>query len=166
MMILHVGDTAPEFSLPDQDETMHSLTAYKGGWVVLYFYPKALTPGCTTQAQHLRDNIKLYTQYDATVIGVSGDAPDKLRKFSEKHDLPFVLLGDTDHTMLEKYGMWQPKKMFGKEYFGVPRATFIINPEGQIAHIINKANPNTHHQDVLAWLKENAHEASAESENH
>ena len=161
MTQLNTGDAAPEFSLPDQNGNTHALSDYKGGWVVLYFYPKALTPGCTKQAQHLRDNIQAFTAHNAIVIGVSGDAPDKLSKFTEKHDLPFVLLGDTDHTMLEAYGMWHPKKMFGHEFLGVPRSTVVINPEGAIAHIIKKASPSTHHNDVLEWLQENANETTA-----
>ena len=158
---LAIGNKAPEFSLPDQHNQKHTLSGLLGRWVVLYFYPKALTPGCTLQAQNLRDHIEHFRALNATVIGVSADAPSKLLKFQDKHSLPFTLLGDTEHKTLEAYGMWQPKKMFGHEFLGVPRATVIINPEGIIAHIIPKASPKTHHQDVLNWLKENTHEASA-----
>lgn len=151
---IKTGDTAPDFSLPDQHGKTRSLRDFKGKWVVLYFYPKALTPGCTTQAQALRDNIAEFNNLNAEVIGVSGDEPSKLSKFTEKHDLPFTLLGDTEHNMLRSYGMWQPKKMFGHEFLGVPRSTVVINPEGKIAHIVKKASPKTHHEEILNWLKE------------
>lgn len=158
---ISVGDTAPDFELPDQNGRAHKLSDYKGRWVVLYFYPKALTPGCTTQAQALRDNIKDFEELNASVIGVSADEQTKLHKFTEKHDLPFTLLGDTSHDMLEKYGMWQPKKMFGHEFLGVPRSTIVINPEGKVAHIVKKASPKTHHEDMLNWLKEHRDETAA-----
>lgn len=158
---IQVGDTAPDFKLPDQNGNTRRLSDYRGKWVVLYFYPKALTPGCTIQAKALRDNIQELKSLNAEVIGISADEQSKLSKFTEKHDLPFTLVGDTDHNTLEKYGMWKPKKMFGHEFLGVPRSTVIINPEGEIAHIMNKASPKTHHDDVINWLKENTDEAAA-----
>ena len=153
-MTLNIGDTAPAFTLPDQNGNNISLSDYKGQWVILYFYPKALTPGCTTQAENLRDSIKQLEKLNAKVIGVSGDETKKLAKFAEKHELPFTLVGDTEHTMLEAYDMWKEKSMYGRKYMGVMRSTFIIDPQGKIAHFIAKASPKTHHDDVMNWLKE------------
>ena len=158
---LQVGDSAPDFTLPDQNGQRHSLKDYRGRWVVLYFYPKALTPGCTTQAKAIRDHMREFEGLNATVIGISGDEQKQLAKFTEKHELPFTLLGDTDREMLKAYGMWQPKKMFGHEFLGVPRATVIVNPEGKIAHVIKKASPKTHHEDVISYLKEHTNETAA-----
>lgn len=150
-----IGDIAPDFSVPDQNGESHSLSQYRGKWVVLYFYPKALTPGCTVQAQAVRDHMADFSTQNAVVFGVSADETKKLKKFEEKHTLPFTLLGDTEHTMLEAYGMWQEKSMFGNKYMGVMRSTIIVNPEGNIAHIIKKASPSNHHADVLKWLEQN-----------
>lgn len=158
---IKIGDKAPDFSLPDQNGDTQTLSEHHGKWVVLYFYPKALTPGCTTQAKALRDNMAKLRELGAEVIGVSADEEAKLKKFAQKHDLPFTLVGDTDHSALEAYGMWQPKKMFGHEFLGVPRSTVIINPKGEVAHIIKKASPKTHHDDVINWLKENTNETAA-----
>lgn len=156
-----VGDSAPNFTLPDQEGNTHTLASYKGKWVVLYFYPKALTPGCTLQAQAVRDNNTEFKALNAVVFGVSADEEAKLKKFADKHELPFTLLGDTDHNMLESYGMWQQKSMFGNKYMGVMRSTFIIDPQGKIAHIIPKASPTKHHTDVINWLKKNGHQSAA-----
>ena len=160
-MTLEIGQKAPEFTLPNQDGENVSLSDYKGKWVVLYFYPKALTPGCTTQAQNLRDSIKELKALNAVVIGVSGDESKKLAKFVEKEELPFTLVGDTEHTMLEAYDMWKEKSMYGRKYMGVMRSTFIIDPEGNIAHFIPKASPKTHHEDVMKWLKKNGRKNAA-----
>lgn len=153
-MLPEVGQTAPDFTLPNQNGENITLSNLKGKWVVLYFYPKALTPGCTTQAENLRDSIKELKALGAEVIGVSADETKKLAKFAEKHELPFPLVGDTAHSMLEAYGMWQEKSMYGRTYMGVMRSTFIIDPQGKIAHFIAKASPKTHHEDVMKWLKD------------
>lgn len=153
-MPLEIGQTAPNFTLPNQNGENITLSDLKGKWVVLYFYPKALTPGCTTQAENLRDHMKDLKALGAEVIGVSADDTKKLAKFAEKHELPFTLVGDTEHTMLEAYDMWKEKSMYGRKYMGVMRSTFIIDPQGKIAHFIEKASPKTHHEDVTKWLKE------------
>ena len=153
-MTIDIGQKAPDFTLPDQNGENVTLSSLKGQWVVLYFYPKALTPGCTTQAENLRDNLKALDTLGAKVIGVSGDETKKLAKFVEKHDLNFTLVGDTEHTMLEAYDMWKEKSMYGRKYMGVMRSTYIIDPEGKVAHFIAKASPKTHHEDVINWLKE------------
>ncbi len=152
-MTITIGQEAPSFSLPNQNGEFISLADFSGKWLVLYFYPKALTPGCTTQAENIRDDFAAFTELNTAVVGVSGDETKKLSKFAEKHELPFTLLGDTEHTMLTAYGMWQEKSMYGRKYMGVMRSTVIIDPNGKIAHIIDKASPKTHHKDVIDWLK-------------
>lgn len=161
-MTLKIGQTAPDFTLTDQNGAPVTLSSLKGQWVVLYFYPKALTPGCTTQAENLRDNLSTLNTLGAKVIGVSADETKKLAKFAEKHALPFTLLGDTSHKMLEAYNMWQEKSMYGRTYMGVMRSTFIIDPRGKIAHFIAKASPKTHHQDVIDWIQSHGHQNAAE----
>ncbi len=152
--MLEVGKKAPDFTLPDQNGDSVKLSSLKGSPVVLYFYPKADTPGCTTQACGIRDNEKAYAKAGAKVLGVSPDAPAKILKFDEKHGLGFTLLGDEDHKVSEKYGVWVEKSMYGKKYMGVQRATFIIDSNGKIAHVIPKVSPKTHDDEVLAALKE------------
>lgn len=150
--MLEAGDKAPDFDLPDQHGNRVKLSSFKGGPVVLYFYPKADTPGCTTQACGIRDNRAAYDRLGATVLGVSPDAPTKIEKFDAKHGLGFTLLGDEDHAVSESYGTWVEKSMYGKKYMGVQRATFIIDAKGKIAHVIPKASPKTHDDEVLAAL--------------
>ena len=152
--MLQAGDKAPDFDLPDQHGNRVTLGSLKGGPVVLYFYPKADTPGCTTQACGIRDNRAEYDRLGATVLGVSPDAPTKIEKFDAKHGLGFTLLGDEDHAVSELYGTWMEKSMYGKKYMGVQRATFIIDATGTIAHVIPKASPKTHDEQVLAALAE------------
>jgi len=150
--MIEAGEKAPSFSLQNQDDQTVSLDDYKGQKVVLYFYPKADTPGCTTQACGIRDRSDEYEAAGATVIGVSADEPKKLRKFADKHDLDFTLVGDPDHDVLEQYGVWVEKKNYGKTYMGIQRATFIIDGDGKVAHVIPKASPKTHDDVVLAAL--------------
>ena len=152
--MLEAGDKAPDFTLPDQHGNGVKLSSLKGGPVVLYFYPKADTPGCTTQACGIRDRRAEYDAIGATVLGVSPDAPSKIEKFDTKHSLGFTLLGDEDHSVCEAYGTWVEKSMYGKKYMGVQRATFIIDSKGKIAHVIPKASPKTHDDEVLAALAE------------
>ena len=146
------GQRAPAFRLPDQDGNMVRLSDLKGRTVVLYFYPKADTPGCTTQACGIRDRQSDYDAAGAVVLGISPDEPAKLRKFADKYDLPFTLLADTDHKIAEKYGTWVEKSMYGRTYWGVQRATFVIGPDGKIARIFPKVSPKTHDELLLEAL--------------
>ena len=131
--MLQAGDTAPDFTLPDQDGDEVTLSDLRGETVVLYFYPRADTPGCTTQACGIRDRCADYAEAGARVIGVSPDEVEAVAKFADKYDLGFTLLADADHAVADAYGTWVEKSMYGKKYMGVQRATFIIDPEGKIA---------------------------------
>src|SRR5687767_182112 len=148
------GRKAPAFKLADQDGNKVSLADFAGKTVVLYFYPKADTPGCTTQACGIRDRRSDYDAAGAVVLGVSPDSPDKLRKFADKHDLPFTLLSDSDHKVAEKYGVWVEKSMYGRSYMGVQRATFVIGPDGKVKKAFPKVSPKTHDAQVLEALDE------------
>ena len=150
--MLEAGADAPDFTLPDQNGEPVTLSDLRGETVVLYFYPRADTPGCTTQACGIRDRRDDYDAAGARVIGVSPDDVDAVAKFAAKYGLEFTLLADADHEVAEAYGTWGEKKNFGKTYWGVQRATFIIDPEGRIAHVIPKASPKTHDDEVLAAL--------------
>ena len=129
---LNPGDTAPAFSLPDAEGNTISLADYAGQKVIVYFYPKAMTPGCTTQACDFRDRMERFTADGYTVIGISPDPVDKLDKFTEKEDLNFPLLGDEDHTVAETYGAWGEKKNYGKVYEGLIRSTIVIDEDGKV----------------------------------
>lgn len=151
-----IGKAAPAFNLVNQDGEKVALKDFKGkNNVVLYFYPKAMTPGCTVQASKLRDIKRKLANQETVVLGVSPDAPERLAKFMAKEKLNFDLLADEDHSISMKYGAWGPKKFMGKEYEGILRSTFIIGKDGKIKHIMPKVNTKTHHDDVLAWVKEN-----------
>ena len=155
MSMPEVGDKATEFSLLDQHGNTVSLSDVAGEKiVVLYFYPKAMTPGCTTQACGIRDSQAALDDIDTVVLGVSPDAPARLMKFVEKESLNFTLLSDEDHALTESYGCWQLKKFMGKEYMGVVRTTFIIGKDGLITHVIKKVKTKTHHDDVVALIKD------------
>jgi len=149
-MELNPGDPAPDFTLPDQDGNPVSLSALRGKTVVLYFYPKADTPGCTTQACGVRDHRADYEQADAVVLGVSPDAVKAVAKFDQKHDLGFPLLADEGHQVAEQYGVWVEKSMYGRTYMGNERTTFVIDPEGTIKDILRKVKPAEHDDLVLA----------------
>ncbi len=149
-----VGKKAPAWSLPDQEGKEHSLSDYSGQWVVLYFYPKDDTPGCTKEACAFRDNLPKFKKVKAAVFGVSADSVKKHAKFAEKFSLPFTLLADEDKTLVEAYGVWAKKKFMGREYMGILRTTFLINPEGKIAKVYEQVKPETHAEEVLADLKE------------
>ena len=152
--MVEAGDAAPDFTLPDQDGNEVSLAALKGETVVLYFYPRANTPGCTTQACGVRDRRAEYKKAGARVIGVSPDPVAAVKKFAGKFDLDFTLLADADHTVAERYGTWVEKSMYGKKYMGVQRATFIIGPDGKVAKVFPKVSPKTHDDVVLDALAE------------
>lgn len=148
------GTPAPDFELPDQEGEPVRLSALRGRTVVLYFYPKADTPGCTTQACSIRDRRSEYTAAGGKVIGVSPDPVRKVKRFHDKRDLNFTLLADEDHAVCDLYGVWVQKSMFGKTYMGAQRATFLIDAEGCVRHVIPKASPKTHDDEVLKALGE------------
>lgn len=151
-----VGNMAPAFTLVNQKGEKVSLKDFKGEKnVVLYFYPKAMTPGCTVQACGIRDTKKKFSSAKTVVLGVSPDAPERLVKFIDKEGLNFDLLSDPDHKTADKYGAWGPKKFMGKEYDGILRTTFIIGKDGRLKHVMDKVKTKTHHDDVLNWIKEN-----------
>jgi len=152
--MIEPGQQAPDFTLPDQDGELVSLSDFRGKTVVLYWYPKANTPGCTTQACGIRDRAAEYEAAGVTVLGVSPDTVSEVRKFHDKHSLNFTLLADADHSVCEAYGVWGEKSMYGRTYMGAARATFIVDPEGIVRHVIPKASPKTHDDDVLAALGE------------
>jgi len=152
--MLAEGDKAPSFTLPDQNGEKVKLSDLKGQTVVLYFYPKANTSGCTTQACGVRDRRADYEAAGARVIGVSPDEVKDVDKFAGKYDLDFTLLADADHAVAEKYGTWVEKSMYGRRYMGVQRATFIIDPKGKIARVFPKVQPKKHDDLVLKALQE------------
>lgn len=141
---------APDFSLPDESGKIHSLKDYKGGWLVLYFYPKDDTPGCTTEACSLRDARDDIAALGAHIVGVSKDEPSAHEKFKAKYSLNFTLLSDADGKVIEEYGAWGPK-MFGK--VGILRKTFVINPEGQVVKVYGRVTPQGHGEQITAELK-------------
>lgn len=151
-----IGGLAPDFSLQNQDEELVSLRDFIGNKnLVLYFYPKASTPGCTTQACGLRDIKTELAELNTAVLGISPDMPPALRKFIEKQNLNFDLLSDPDHAVADQYGAWGPKKFMGREYEGILRTTFLINKDGRLQHILDKVKTKTHDQEVCAWAREN-----------
>ena len=151
-MYLQEGTTAPDFKLPDEKGKEHQLNEYQGGYVLLYFYPKDDTPGCTTEACNFRDDYSQYQEANVTILGVSPDSPESHQKFKAKHQLPFTLVADEDQAVCELYGVWGPKKSFGKEYQGVHRTTYLINPEGKIYKVFKNVSPASHSAEVLELL--------------
>ncbi len=154
MQNLSIGDRAPEFTLPDQNSASQSLSSQKGNWVLIYFYPKDMTPGCTKEACALRDNYDAFKQINATVWGISADSPERHQKFIEKENLPFSLLSDESKDMLQLYGVWAEKNMYGRKYMGILRHSYLVDPEGNIAKIYKKVKPTEHAEQVLNDLKE------------
>lgn len=150
-----VGNLAPAFSLPDQDGEKVSLKDFRGSKnIVLYFYPKAMTPGCTVQACGIRDSKKQLAKLDTVVLGVSPDPVARLGKFIDKQNLNFTLLADEDHAVAEKYGAWGLKKFMGREFMGVLRTTFIIGKDGRLKHVMDNVKTKSHHEDVIALIRE------------
>jgi len=147
--MLKPGDKAPEFKLKSDTGEELSLKDFKGKKVILYFYPKDMTSGCTVEACNFRDNIKKIEKKNAVVIGVSADDTKSHVKFKEKYDLPFTLLSDETHKMLEDYGVWQEKSMYGKKYMGIARTTFIIDERGKIEKVFEKVKVDTHVEEIL-----------------
>ncbi len=147
---LKVGDLAPAFEVPDQNGQVHRLEEYRGKWVLLYFYPKDDTTGCTAQACGIRDAFPEFGKSDLTVLGVSVDSVKSHKKFEEKYGLPFTLLADEQKEVVNAYGVWGLKKFMGREYEGTMRTSFLINPDGKIAAIFEKVKPAEHVSQVLA----------------
>ena len=152
--MLEAGTPAPDFTLPDEDGTPVTLSDLTGQPVVVYFYPKASTPGCTTQACGVRDHLAEYAKLGARVLGISPDPVKAIAKFHDKQSLNFTLLADEDHAVCESYGVWAEKSMYGKKFWGAQRATFIVGADGVIAHVIEKVKPATHDDEVLAALSQ------------
>lgn len=152
MAMPEAGDPAPEFALSDQSGETVALAELRGQWVVLYFYPRADTPGCTTQACSVRDRSGEYAQHGARVLGVSPDEVDAIAKFDDKYGLGFTLLADPDHAVADAYGVWAEKSMYGKKYMGVQRSTFVIDPDGNVAKAFYDVKPAEHADQVLEAL--------------
>ncbi|MGG5252153.1 thioredoxin-dependent thiol peroxidase [Neobacillus sp. SM06] len=153
-MSIEAGMSAPDFSLPANNGETVTLSDYRGKYVVLYFYPKDMTPGCTTEACDFRDQHQEFRELDAVVLGVSPDPLDRHEKFVEKYGLPFLLLADTEHEVAEAYGVWQLKKNFGKEYMGIERTTFVIDKEGTIAKVWRKVKVKGHVDEAFHFIRE------------
>lgn len=153
-MTVEIGKVIEDFTLPNQAGEEISLSDYKGKYVVLYFYPKDMTPGCTTQACDFRDNHKRFKDLDAVILGVSPDPVERHQKFIDKHELPFELLADEDHKLAEAFDVWKLKKNFGKEYMGIERSTFIIDKEGKLMKEYRKVRVKGHVEGALEYLQE------------
>ena len=154
--MLEAGTKAPDFTLRDMNGNLISLSDFQGKKVVLYFYPKDNTPGCTRQACAFAASYEGFKAGDVVVIGISRDSAASHLKFAQKHDLPFILLSDPDHAVIEAYGAWQEKKNYGKVSMGVVRSTFIIDEQGNIEKVMPKVKPDTNAQEVLAYLGKQA----------
>lgn len=152
MNTLKVGDKAPHFKLVDQDNELIALSDFQGQKVLLYFYPKAMTPGCTLQAVGLRDSMEILRALGITVLGISSDSPKKLQQFVEKEMLNFSLLSDSDHQVSEQFGVWGEKSFMGKQYNGIHRISFLINEQGVIEQVFSAFKPVEHHEHVLRYL--------------
>ncbi len=153
-MPISANQPAPEFTLPDENGTLHSLKDYRGKPVVLYFYPKDDTPGCTTEACNFRDDYAEYQKAGVVILGVSPDSSKSHTKFKEKFRLPFPLLADEGHKVADTYGAWGLKKNYGKEYEGILRMTFLIGPDGNIIKVFQNVKPDGHSAEVLAALQQ------------
>ena len=152
-MPISAGNPAPDFTLPDENGITRRLSDYRGQPVVLYFYPKDDTPGCTTEACNFRDDYSQYTQAGVVILGVSPDSPKNHIKFKEKYHLPFTLLADEEHKVCEMYGVWGRKKMMGREYDGVFRSTFLIDAQGKLVKVFENVKPAEHSKEVMQALK-------------
>ena len=151
-----IDSPAPDFSLLDQNGEEITLSQFQGDKnVVIYFYPKAMTPGCTVQACGLRDHKSELAELNTVALGLSPDPFPRLKKFEEKHELNFTLLSDEDHAVADQYGVWRLKKFMGKEFMGILRTTFIVDRQGNLVHIMDKVKTKTHDQDVINWIKGN-----------
>ncbi|MCR6097196.1 thioredoxin-dependent thiol peroxidase [Salipaludibacillus agaradhaerens] len=153
-MTIEIGEKVPSRQLKSNSGQEVSLNDYRGKYVVLYFYPKDMTPGCTTEACDFRDNHDSFSDLDAVILGVSPDPVDRHEKFINKHDLPFELLADEDHQLAEDFGVWKLKKNFGKEYMGIERSTFVIDKEGNLIKEWRKVRVKGHVEEALNYLRE------------
>ena len=153
-MLLQAGTKAPEFALLDENGVERKLSDYRGQPVVLYFYPKDDTPGCTTEACNFRDDYTAYEKAGVTILGVSPDTVKSHTKFKTKFDLPFTLLADEGHQVCDAYGVWGPKKFMGREYEGVLRTTYLIDKDGIISHVFENVKPADHSKQVLEALRQ------------
>ncbi len=149
MTTLKAGDNAPNFSAKDQDGNVHELKDFKGKKLVVFFYPKASTPGCTAEACNLRDHWGTFQDKGYEILGVSADSPKRQQNFKNKYELPFPLLADEDKSVIEAFGVWGPKKFMGKEYDGIHRTTFVIDEEGKIEEVISKVKTKAHAEQIL-----------------
>ena len=149
MTTLKTGDQAPNFEAKDNQGTTRQLSDYKGKKLVVFFYPKADTPGCTAEACNLRDNYQTFQAQGYEILGVSADTEKKQQKFVDKYDLPFPLLADEDHTVINAFGVWGPKKFMGREYDGIHRTTFVINEDGVLTDVITKVKTKDHAAQIL-----------------
>lgn len=156
MSLIQAGTPAPHFTLDDQDGNPVSLSDFKGQKVLVYFYPKASTPGCTTQACGLRDSKNQLDDLGVKILGISPDSPRRLTNFINKQQLNFTLLADEDHSVCEQFGVWQMKKFMGRENMGVVRTSFLINETGEIEHVFDKFKTKDHHEVVLNYLQNKA----------
>jgi peroxiredoxin Q/BCP len=152
--MIEVGKKAPAFTLLNQDGEKVKLSDFAGQYVVVYFYPKAMTPGCTVQACGITSSAEEYKKEEVNVFAISPDPFPRLKKFEDKHDLQLTLLSDEDHSIADKYGVWDLKKFMGKEFMGILRTTFIVGPDQKIKHVMAKVKTKTHHEDVLAIIRE------------
>jgi peroxiredoxin Q/BCP len=152
-MKLKIGDKAPEFKGVDENGENISLSNFKGKNIILYFYPKDNTPGCTNEACNLRDNYNMWLEKDYEVIGISPDSQQSHQKFIDKHKLPFTLISDPDKVIIKQYGTWGPKKLYGREYEGLLRTTFVINENGTIENIFEKVKTKDHTNQILETIK-------------
>ncbi|MSR87672.1 MAG: thioredoxin-dependent thiol peroxidase [Candidatus Zambryskibacteria bacterium] len=153
-MTIRVGLKAPDFSLPDQNGKVHKLSTYKGKWVLLYFYPKDDTPGCTIEACTIRDQFQDFKKIKAVVLGVSKDSVESHKKFADTYKLPFTILSDEDKKIIKKYGVWGEKILYGKKYVGVNRTSFLIGPDGKVKKVYQNVKPPKHAEEVLRDIKE------------
>ncbi|MDN3017700.1 thioredoxin-dependent thiol peroxidase [Paenibacillus sp. BSR1-1] len=154
-MTVEIGKTAPDFTLEANNGEIITLSQLKGKNVVLYFYPKDMTPGCTTEACDFRDQYQEFNDVNAIILGISPDPVDRHQKFVEKYGLPFLLLADTDHKVAEAYDVWKLKKNFGKEYMGIERSTFIIDKDGKVVKEWRKVQVKGHVEEALSYIREN-----------
>jgi peroxiredoxin Q/BCP len=152
-MKLKIGQLAPDFTAPDQDGKMHTLSDSRGSWTLVYFYPKDDTSGCTKEACSIRDMMPHFKKLSLAILGVSVDSVKSHKKFEKKYDLPFTLISDEDKKIVKAYGVWGKKKFWGREYMGTLRTSFLVDPEGMIAKIYEDVDPETHAEEILEDLK-------------